>query len=713
MKFGFTKEEWEKIIEILRREPNEIEIGIFKLNWSEHCSYKTSKIFLKELPTYSDRLILGIGENAGVLKLKDNYVISFKVESHNHPSAIEPFNGSATGVGGIVRDILSTGLRPVALLDSLRFGNYNSLKTKALLDGVVRGISFYGNSIGVPVVAGEVYFEECYEDNPLVNVMCVGIGKIEDIRSSVAKGVGNSVIIFGNLTGRDGIGGAAFASEVLKDEEDLSAIQIADPFTEKLLIEAINEIVKFKELIAIQDLGAGGLSTALPEMAKKGNLGIKLYLDKVPVRSKDMKPIEILLSESQERMLICVEKGSEEKFFKVFEKWNLNYAVIAELIEEKRFLVYYNDSLLANIPIDKMFDVPLRIYSTKVPDIKRENFEILDKNYNYDEVLLKLINSENLCSKFSIYEQYDYMVGTDTLIEPGHGDCAVLRIKDENFGIAVKIDGNGRYVYLDPYEGSKIAVYECARNLSTAGAIPIGITDNINFPNPEIEENYYYLKPIVEGLRDSAKKLNIPFISGNVSLYNESSKSRIYPTITIGMVGLIENIENVRKLKIQENDSIYLVGKMEGDIGGSEFLKILFNFVGGKIDKVDDDFEIKLQRSIIYLIENSIVSFVKDISEGGILIAITEALINQNKGAKLFNLKENLEFLFGEWQSRYIVFTSKNEKLESFLSSQSIPFLEVGKVGGKNLEFLSYKIEIEKLRKAYFRDLIPPRGDNY
>ncbi|MCS7245639.1 MAG: phosphoribosylformylglycinamidine synthase subunit PurL [candidate division WOR-3 bacterium] len=711
MKFGFTKEEWERIIEILEREPNEIEVGIFKLNWSEHCSYKTSKIFLRELPTNSDRLILGIGENAGVLKLKDNYVISFKVESHNHPSAIEPFNGSATGVGGIVRDILSTGLRPIALLDSLRFGNYRSSKTRTLLDGVVRGISFYGNSIGVPVVAGEVYFEECYEDNPIVNVMCVGIGKIYDVRSSIAKGIGNSIIIFGNLTGRDGIGGAAFASEVLKDQEDLSAIQIADPFTEKLLIEAISEIVKFKELIAIQDLGAGGLSTAIPEMARKGNLGIKLYLDKVPVRSKDMKPIEILLSESQERMLICVEKGSEEKFFKVFEKWNLNYAVIAELIEEKKFLVYYNNNLLGDIPIDRMFDVPLRIYSIKTPHVKKENFEVLSKNYNYGEVLLKLISSENLCSRFSIYEQYDYMVGTDTILEPGYGDCTVLRIKDEDFGIAVKIDGNGRYIYLDPYEGSKIAVYECARNLSTVGAIPIGITDNINFPNPEIEENYYYFKPMVEGLRDSAKKLNIPFISGNVSLYNESSKSRIYPTITIGMVGLVENIENVRRLKIYENDSIYLVGKMEGNIGGSEFLKVLFNFVGGNLDKVDDDFEIKLQRSIIHLVKNGIASFVKDISEGGILIAISEALINQNKGASLFNLRESLEFLFGEWQSRYIIFTSKNEELEDFLKSQNITFLEIGKVKENTLEFLGYKIEIENLRKFYFRNLIPQKGD--
>ncbi|MEO0197785.1 MAG: phosphoribosylformylglycinamidine synthase subunit PurL [candidate division WOR-3 bacterium] len=706
MKYGFTKEEWNKILSILKREPTELEIGIFKLNWSEHCSYKTSKVFLKELPKTSERLIFGFGENAGVLKLKEDWVVAFKVESHNHPSAIEPFNGAATGVGGIVRDILATGLRPIALLDSLRFGDYNSSKTKKLLNGVVRGISAYGNSIGIPTVAGEVYFEECYEDNPLVNVMCVGIGKISDIRTSKAQGIGNKIIMFGNLTGRDGIGGAAFASEVLEDEEDLSAIQIADPFTEKLLIEIISEIVNFKELIAIQDLGAGGLSTAIPEMAKKGGVGIKLYLHKVPLRDKNLKPIEILLSESQERMVICVEKGSENKFFEVFEKWNVHYAVIGEVIEEKKFLVLYKDEVLADIPIDEMFDVPIRVYKPKKPDLNIKNFEIPKKNYNFKEVLLTLLSSPNLCSRFSIYEQYDYMVNINTVIEPGFGDCAVLRIKDENFGIAVKIDGNGRYIYLDPYNGAKIAVYECSRNLSTVSAIPLGITDNINFPNPEIEENYYYFEPIIRGLKDSANKLNIPFISGNVSLYNESKRYRIYPTITIGMVGYIEDINDVLKLKVKENDSIYLIGKMEGDIGGSEFLKVLFNYVGGKVDVIDDDFEVKLQKVVIDLIKKDLIGFAKDVSEGGILIAICEVLINQNKGAKLYNLRNSLEWLFGEWQSRYIVFTSKNEEFEKFLKEKEIPFLEIGKVFGNSLEFFDYKIDLEDLKKAYFIDLI-------
>jgi len=706
MNFGFSEKEWKKILEVLGREPNEIEIEIFRLNWSEHCSYKTTKIFLKELPNSSDRLVLGFGENAGVLRLKDDYVIAFKVESHNHPSAIEPFNGSATGVGGIVRDILATGLRPIALLDSLRFGNYNNQKTRYLLENVVRGISVYGNSIGIPTVAGEVYFEECYEDNPLVNVMCVGIGKISDVRSSKAQGPGNKIIMFGNLTGRDGIGGAAFASDVLSDEEDLSAIQIGDPFTEKLLIEIISEIVKFKELIGIQDLGAGGLSTAIPEMGKKGNVGIKLYLDKVPLRSEDMKPIEILLSESQERMIICVENGSEEKFFEVFRKWGVHYSVIGEVIEEKKFLVFYNNEILVDIPIDGLFDVPLRIYKVKEHHLNIKNFEIPRINYDYSEILLKLLSSENLCSKFSIYEQYDYMVGIDTIIEPGYGDCSVLRIKGEKFGIALKIDGNGRYVYLDPYEGSKIAVYECSRNLSTVSALPIGITDNINFPNPENEENYYYFEPIFRGLKDSANKLGIPFISGNVSLYNESKKSKIYPTITIGMVGFIENIDDVLKLKIKENDSIYLVGKMEGEIGGSEFLKVLFNYVGGSIDKVDDDFEIKLQKVIISLIKNNLINWAKDISEGGFMIALCEALINQNFGARLFNLKDSIDWLFGEWQSRYIVWTNKNEEFEKFLKDNKIPFIEVGKVIKQSFEFLNYKLDLEKLKKAYFRSLV-------
>ncbi|MEO0203041.1 MAG: phosphoribosylformylglycinamidine synthase subunit PurL [candidate division WOR-3 bacterium] len=711
MNYGFTLEEWNKILSILKREPNEIEIGIFNINWSEHCSYKTSKIFLKELPKNSPRLVLGFGENAGVLRLKDDWVIAFKVESHNHPSAIEPFNGASTGVGGIVRDILATGLRPVALLDSLRFGEHNNPKVKRLLDGVVRGISSYGNSIGVPVVSGEVYFEKCYEDNPLVNVMCVGIGKLSDVRTSKAQGIGNKIIIFGNLTGRDGIGGAAFASEVLENDEDLSAIQIGDPFTEKLLIEIISEIVNFRELIAIQDLGAGGLATAIPEMAKKGGVGIKLYLDKVPLRDKNLKPVEILLSESQERMIICVENGSENKFFEIFKKWGVHYGVIGEVIEERKFLVLYNEKILADIPIDEMFEVPIRVYKSKEPQLNIESFNIPNLKYDLRDVLLKLLSSPNLCSRFSIYEQYDYMVNINTVIEPGYGDCSVLRIKGENFGIAVKIDGNGRYVYLDPYNGSKIAVYECARNLSTVSAIPIGITDNINFPNPEVEENYYYFEPIIRGLKESANKLNIPFISGNVSLYNESKNRKIYPTITIGMVGYIENINNVLKLKIKENDSIYLIGKMEGDIGGSEFLKLMFNFVGGKLDVIDDDFEVNLQRTIIDLIENDLVSFVKDISEGGILVSLCEALINQNKGAKLFNLKSSLEWLFGEWQSRYIVFTSKNYNFEAFLKQRNIPFLEIGKVVNDYLEFLDNKINLDELKRAYFVDLFQaPEG---
>jgi len=335
-----------------------------------------------------------------------------------------------------------------------------------------------------------------------------------------------------------------------------------------------------------------------------------------------------------------------------------------------------------------------------------KNFEIPRINYDYSEILLKLLSSENLCSKFSIYEQYDYMVGIDTIIEPGYGDCSVLRIKGEKFGIALKIDGNGRYVYLDPYEGSKIAVYECSRNLSTVSALPIGITDNINFPNPENEENYYYFEPIFRGLKDSANKLGIPFISGNVSLYNESKKSKIYPTITIGMVGFIENIDDVLKLKIKENDSIYLVGKMEGEIGGSEFLKVLFNYVGGSIDKVDDDFEIKLQKVIISLIKNNLINWAKDISEGGFMIALCEALINQNFGARLFNLKDSIDWLFGEWQSRYIVWTNKNEEFEKFLKDNKIPFIEVGKVIKQSFEFLNYKLDLEKLKKAYFRSLV-------
>ncbi len=695
-----TKEERKLIVEKLGREPNDVEWGVFELNWSEHCSYKTSKPFLRKLPKEGERVIMGPGENAGVLDIGDGYVVAFKVESHNHPSAIEPFNGAATGVGGIVRDILATGCRPIALLDSLRFGT--SASAKQLLEGVVRGISFYGNAIGVPTVGGETFFEECYEDNPLVNVMCVGIGRKEKLKPSKLQGVGNSILIVGNRTGRDGIHGATFASEVLEGDEDLSAVQIGDPFTQKLLIEAIQEVISFPELLSIQDLGAGGLSTAIPEMATKGGVGALIHLDNVPLRASNMTPYEILLSESQERMLLCVERGSEAKFGKVFNRWKLNWAKIGEVIEERRFVVFYRGRRIVDLPTELLTEgVPIRTYVPKKPSIETRRVN-LKNSMNLRDALVKMLSSPNLSSKHYIYEQYDYMVGLNTVVEPSL-DASVVRIKGQDKALALTIDGNGRYMYIDPYEGARIAVYEASRNVLCVGGYPIGLTDNINFPNPEVPENYWYLEPLTEGLRDAALRLNVPFVSGNVSLYNESPKHRIYPTITVGMVGLIEGLSNVIVPYVREGDELFLVGKLEGKIGGSEFLKVLYRSMDYDLDSVDDEFELEVQKVIRKIVELCDVHAIHDVAEGGLLISVVELCMHSHLGFTFEEYSYELDWLFGEWQTRFllVVDSSFSTDLRDFLENKGISYVKLGRFSGKLLRLGKHSWDIQELSRIY------------
>ena len=702
---GFTEEEYNKIREILGRDPNLLELGIFSTQWSEHCSYKSSKKYLKLLPTRGKYVLQGPGENAGVVSLKNDWVLAFKVESHNHPSAIEPFNGAATGVGGIVRDILSMGARPVALMNSLRFGDLQNEKSRHLFDGVVAGISSYGNCIGVPTVGGEVYFEDAYRDNCLVNAACVGLTKIKKLKQGIAKGPGNLLLLVGAKTGRDGIHGATFASDTLEgdEEEKRPSVQIGDPFLEKLLIEATLEAIELDELIGVQDLGAGGLSTTPPEMAKRGGVGIEIDVEKVPVKVKDMTPYEIILSESQERMLFCIKKGSENKFRKIFEKWGLESSVIGRVIEEKVFRVKKGEKIIAEIPINGLVDgVPLRDLADKKPEYLEKIKSIEFKNSTNLDIAVKLkriLSSPNIASKRWVYTQYDYTVRTDTVVRPGEGDAAVMRIKGEDFGYAITIDGNGRYVYINPREGAKIAISEAARNLISVGAEPLAITDGLNFGNPENPEVYWTFKEVIMGIKEACERLEIPVISGNVSFYNETPQKRIYPTPIIGMIGIVDPLENYMTLKFKNpGDYITLVGKQEGQIGGSEYLKVFYNIVGGELDMVDLEFEKHLQNTILILIRKKFLNSVHDVAEGGLLVSVVESLMGSAGLGAFLDLPDLSEkYLFGEWQSRFLITYNDHfrQNVLKILKDNKIPYLEIGNVTNRDSIIISGKTEIE------------------
>ncbi|MEO0198496.1 MAG: phosphoribosylformylglycinamidine synthase subunit PurL [candidate division WOR-3 bacterium] len=717
---GFTDEEYLKIKEILGREPNLLELGIFSTQWSEHCSYKSSKHLLKRLPSQGKFVLQGPGENAGVVELKNGYILALKVESHNHPSAVEPFHGAATGVGGIVRDILSMGVRPIALMDSLRFGELDNDHVKHLFEGVVGGISFYGNCIGVPCVAGEVYFEGPYAENCLVNACCVGIGKKGDLKKGIAKGPGNLLLLVGSKTGREGIHGATFASDTLEGskEEKRPSVQIGDPFYEKLLIEAILEVKDFEELIGMQDLGAGGLSTTPGEMAERGGVGVEIYVDKIPVKSKEMTPYEIFLSETQERFLLCIKKGSEDKFIQVFKKWGLEAAVIGKVIQERVFRIKKGEEILAEIPIDGLVKgVPPRAMKSHIPEYieKLKSVQMpSNKVYDLEERFIRILSSPNIASKRWVFEQYDHTVRGDTVVVPGKADAAVLRIKGQNFGIALTIDGNGRYCYLDPFEGAKIAVAEASRNLTAVGAEPVALTDGLNFGNPEVPEVYWTFEKVIDGISEACKVLEIPVISGNVSFYNETEKLRIYPTPIIGMVGIIEPIDSRMDMSVKKADDIIcVVGKPYGNVGGSEYLKVFYNLIGGELDTVDLKFEKNLQDVVRELIKLRVLRSVHDVSEGGLLTAILEIFAYvEGLGAVLdFNFL-NEEILFGEWQSRFVITYSmaERERVHDYLKRRDVPFSEIGQVvKGERFvvrgEGKTFDMDLRKLKEVYFNSI--------
>jgi len=720
---GLTREEYERIKKILGREPNFTELGIFSVMWSEHCSYKSSKSVLKLFPTDGENILVKAGEeNAGVIDIGDGLAIVMKTESHNHPSAVEPFQGAATGVGGIIRDIFTMGARPIALLNSLCFGPLEKSRNRYLFSGVVEGIASYGNCMGIPTIGGQVYFDETYEGNPLVNVMCVGIAKVKDVIKGKAKGEGNSVLYVGSDTGRDGLGGASFASRELTEESDKDrpAVQIGDPFREKLLLEACLELMKAGIIIGMQDMGAAGLTSSSSEMAGRGNSGIRLNISQIPKREEGMIPYEVMLSESQERMLIIIEQGKERKAREIFEKWDLHAEIIGEVTSDGLLEVFNNNKIVANIPVKALTeDAPIYIREEREPEyLKRvKNFKIsnFSETNDYNEILRKLLDSPTISSKEWVYEQYDHMVRTNTVVLPGKGG-AVLRIKGTNKAIVLTSDGNGTYCYLDPYEGGKIAVAEAARNIVCSGGEPLAITDCLNSGNPTKPEIFWQFKKCVQGIAEASSFLETPVTGGNVSFYNENPKGAIDPTPMIGMLGIIKDINLLCTPYFKKDkDLILLLGKCKDEIGGSEFLKVIYNLKSGDPPRVNLKEEKAIQNTCLELIRNKLINSAHDCSEGGLAVALAECCIlnsGNRQGAKIFIPQSNLRsdvFLFGETQSRILISCSLSNfpLIKEIAEKNKVPLLKIGEVGGKRLiisregkELINLKIdELEKIWK--------------
>ncbi|MTJ15889.1 MULTISPECIES: phosphoribosylformylglycinamidine synthase subunit PurL [unclassified Dolichospermum] len=718
---GIKPEEYTEIVRRLGRHPNKAELGMFGVMWSEHCCYKNSRPLLKQFPTTGPRILVGPGENAGVVDIGDGLQLAFKIESHNHPSAVEPFQGAATGVGGILRDIFTMGARPIALLNSLRFGDLNDPKTQRLFTGVVAGISHYGNCVGVPTVGGEVYFDPAYSVNPLVNVMALGLMETAEIVKSGASGLGNPVLYVGSTTGRDGMGGASFASAELTEEsmDNRPAVQVGDPFVEKSLIEACLEAFKTGAVVAAQDMGAAGITCSTSEMAAKGGVGIDFDLDKIPVRESGMIPYEYLLSESQERMLFVAEKGREQELIDIFHRWGLQAVVAGTVIAEPIVRIWFEGKIAAEIPADALAEnTPLyeRELLTEVPEYAQKawqwtsdslpvgnaaGIEIAGSLQSWNQILLTLLDTPSIASKSWVYRQYDHQVQNNTVLLPGGADAAVIRIrpleapqnpksKIQNLksGVAATVDCNSRYVYLDPYEGAKAVVAEAARNLSCVGAEPIAVTDNLNFGSPEKPIGYWQLASACRGLSEGCRELGTPVTGGNVSLYNETFDAEgnpqpIYPTPVVGMVGLIPDLTKICGQGWQNaDDIIYLLGlsiqskivrlsevevqnpKYKIELGASEYLATIHNTIAGKPPRIDFDLERLVQKACREGIRAGWVNSAHDSAEGGVAVAIAESCLSGNLGAEInFPISANHdsrfdEVLFGEGGARILVSVS-------------------------------------------------------
>ncbi|MCC0177928.1 phosphoribosylformylglycinamidine synthase subunit PurL [Waterburya agarophytonicola K14] len=740
---GIKPEEYQEIVNRLGRHPNKAELGMFGVMWSEHCCYKNSRPLLSQFPTTGDRVLVGPGENAGVVDLGNGLRLAFKIESHNHPSAVEPFQGAATGVGGILRDIFTMGARPIAILNSLRFGNLEDARTRRIFQGVVEGISHYGNCIGVPTVGGEIYFDRAYTGNPLVNAMALGLMETDEIVKSGASGIGNPVLYVGSTTGRDGMGGASFASSELTDNsmDDRPAVQVGDPFLEKSLVEACLEAFKTGAVIAAQDMGAAGLTCSTSEMADKGGVGIELDLDKIPAREAGMTPYEYLLSESQERMLFVADKGREQELIDIFHRWGLHAVVAGSVIEEPVVRILFEGNIAAEVTATALAD-DTPIYKRELlkeppayakeaakwtpdslPGCDYQGIDVKGTYKTWKEILLQLLDTPTIASKKWVYSQYDHQVQNNTILLPGGADAAVIRVRpidakpeDCNTGVAATTDCNPRYVYLDPYEGAKAAVAEAARNLSCVGAEPIAVTDNLNFGSPEKPVGYWQLANACLGVADGCREMSTPVTGGNVSLYNETVDSQgnpqpIYPTPVIGMVGLVPDISKIcGQSWTKEGDVIYLLGNAIATLGASEYLAAIHDTVAGKPPQVDFELEKSVQAVCRHGIREGWIKSAHDLAEGGLSVALAESCIGNNLGATVnipvADSQRLDELLFGEVAGQIVVSVSTEmvDTWEAYLESNlNNSWLKIGTVDksqselniltNDNLSLINVKIE--------------------
>ncbi|MDH3442489.1 MAG: phosphoribosylformylglycinamidine synthase subunit PurL [Deltaproteobacteria bacterium] len=696
---GLTPDEYAKIVKLLGREPNYTELGVFSVMWSEHCSYKSSRHYLKRLPTEGPQVLQGPGENAGVVDIGNGLAVAFKMESHNHPSFIEPYQGAATGVGGILRDIFTMGARPIASLNSLRFGAIDHPRTGYLLSGVVAGIGGYGNCIGVPTVGGECYFDECYNGNILVNAFTLGITTHQRIFTGIASGVGNPVIYVGSKTGRDGIHGATMASESFSEEKEQRrpTVQVGDPFTEKLLLEACLELMQRDFLIGIQDMGAAGLTSSSSEMAGRGGVGIELDLSSVPLRETGMTPYEILLSESQERMLLVARKGTEVEIKRIFEKWDLDAVVVGRVTDDGQLRALFGGVEVANVPVAALTkEAPVYQRSCARPanqdQLQHLDLAAIAEPKNLGDVLISLLASPNIASKEWIFRQYDHFVRSNTVVAPG-ADAAVIRLKGTEKGLALTVDGNSRYCYLDPYVGGVIAVAEAARNLACVGARPIGLTDCLNFGSPENSAVMWQFAEVVNGMRDACIALNVPVVSGNVSFYNDTDGTPVKPTPTVGMVGVIDTLARVVTPWFKSaGDLIVLLGRTREELGGSEYLKFVHGQTLGTPPWIDLKIERAVQECCREAIQRGLLRSAHDVSDGGMAVALAECCLggpDKPLGVRVesHEMIRSDALLFSESQSRIIVSLAENylAELREIATRLKVPLQVIGSVGGNRL----------------------------
>jgi len=726
---GLTAEEYDRLVAMLGRAPTFTELGIVSALWSEHCSYKHSRNLLKTLPTKAPWVLQGPGENAGVISIGDGLAVAFKIESHNHPSAVEPYQGAATGVGGILRDVFTMGARPIAMLNSLRFGKLESARVRYLFSGVVKGIGDYGNCVGIPTVAGEIVFDDAYEGNPLVNAMCVGLMHEEQLIRAKAEGVGNPIIAVGARTGRDGIHGASFASEDLSEASDAKRprVQVGDPFTEKLLLESSLELIRSGHIVAIQDMGAAGLTSSSAEMAERGDVGVTIDVAKVPVRETGMTPYEILLSESQERMLVVGHAGKEAEIRTILQKWDLTAEVIGEVIAEPVYRVTEGDRIVAEFPGSRLVtDCPR--YSPPAEEdpgiTKLRSFDVKSVAERDEErdpawTLSTLLASPTIASKRWAYQQYDSTVRTNTVVGPG-GDAAVLRIRGTDKGIAVKTDCNGRYTYLDPLNGGRIAVAEAARNVACTGARPRAITNCLNFGNPRKPAVYFQLSQAIKGMGEACTALSTPVTGGNVSLYNENPAGAVYPTPVIGMIGVIESISNVTRSTFESaGDTILLVGETRDELGGSEYLAAVHGIVAGQPPVCDLDAERRAIDAVLQAIGSEVVSSAHDLSDGGLAVALAECCIanrdlQTGMDVDLTSVAQisSRGMLFGESQGRYVLSSFNPDIVESIMNKHGVPVRQIGRVTDKSQGFrirygdITLETDVETISSAW-HDAIP------